>query len=476
MKLELPESFEDVMVIFTDEEWETLTVQQKDLYRTVMLDNYETMASLGFQIPGAYLTSLVKTEEEFPPLTCTQDVTDEENEKKIGHFDMHEQSECKSELQTNLSVSEQIDKEASPFQCIACGETLEDEVSLINHWEYHILTNNFKCRVNGGSLLMNNNAEDGGLECEISQIYIEPYPEKYECSECGRCFKQRHSFTNHMRSHQRDRHFNCNICGKRFTSNKVLIDHIWLHKKDKPFKCSYCESSFRRQSEVARHERIHTGDKPFKCLYCGMFFTWSSALKRHEERRHKGKIPSIIEKVETSAHLLKSETPFKCVECGKCFARKSSLITHSYLHMSDRTLECAVCERKFLFHSELSVHKCYDKEQLPYTCSHCAVQFVHQVHLARHSKHAHSDEKPFKCTTCVKSFPTHKDIIRHQRIHTGEKPYRCNFCGMDFTQRNNLKRHQWIHTGLKPFKCLDCGKSYCQQDNLKRHQRSHDRK
>uniref|UniRef100_A0A3Q1LYI4 Zinc finger protein 274 n=2 Tax=Bos TaxID=9903 RepID=A0A3Q1LYI4_BOVIN len=70
---------------------------------------------------------------------------------------------------------------------------------------------------------------------------------------------------------------------------------------------------------------------------------------------------------------------------------------------------------------------------------------------------------------CARNAPQ----ITFTRIHKGSQVCRCSECGKTFRNPRYFSVHKKIHTGEKPYVCRDCGKAFVQSSSLRQHQRVH---
>ncbi len=132
---------------------------------------------------------------------------------------------------------------------------------------------------------------------------------------------------------------------------------------------------------------------------------------------------------------------YSCTICGNFSSpRKSNLVRHMMTHT----------------------------EQRPYSCSQCPKTFIQRRHLSRHMS-THNGEKPFSCPLCGKAFASSDYVTAHMKTHTGQKPFRCTVCERAFARRHHLKEHMNTHTGEKLFSCHVCGKVLGYSSSLNRH-------
>ncbi|XP_075698129.1 uncharacterized protein LOC142663403 isoform X2 [Rhinoderma darwinii] len=125
-----------------------------------------------------------------------------------------------------------------------------------------------------------------------------------------------------------------------------------------------------------------------------------------------------------------------------------------------------------------------------FRCSYCLKAFPSttqlNLHVISHLKH-----KKLTCSECGDCFSKKSELVTHHRVHTGEKPFACPECGKQFADRANVIAHQAIHevpssvgtelltqekegqTGHTPVLCPECGMSFTSSKVLAEHQKNH---
>ncbi|KAL0269837.1 UNVERIFIED_CONTAM: hypothetical protein PYX00_007436 [Menopon gallinae] len=107
-------------------------------------------------------------------------------------------------------------------------------------------------------------------------------------------------------------------------------------------------------------------------------------------------------------------------------------------------------------------------QEKPFLCDTCGKSFKHSNNLKSHVKIHSAHRKKYTCKICNKSFFTNFFLQEHMNAHTGETPYKCQVCGREFREKVHLRQHKWTHSTEK-FLCPVCGNHFNRKGNMTEH-------
>ncbi|XP_010008797.1 PREDICTED: zinc finger protein 300-like, partial [Nestor notabilis] len=405
----VPVTFEDIVVHFSREEWANLDDEQRELYRTVMEDNYEMLVSLYCAMSKPeFLFRIERGGELHMPLviaglegtdmsleraadldsqSCTSDsavLEMKRTESCEGTCGNPEESRTPmvSEKCSAPDAEMEISTEV-PQEDVAGGGTTEElavpETPLKSMEEEDMKDVECSGQSSEAELLADPGKEATTDDCG-AMAQADPTCTATTVGEPteGSCVGQRNS--------TREKTYSCSVCRKNFLLEINLILHQCSHSNWVPYICVHCGRSFMSKRKIRHHMRAREvlGLCQPSDVECSV-------------SQHRGCSTARGKPSSSRFPLSPGNVMYTCKECTESFSSQSFLILHQWQHSQHHLILCPCCNQSFTWASEF-------------------VRY-HQPHIG---------ERPYQCGVCQKAFKRYQHLSMHQRIHERQnRPYPC---------------------------------------------------
>ncbi|XP_026542883.1 zinc finger protein 585B-like isoform X1 [Notechis scutatus] len=270
-----------------------------------------------------------------------------------------------------------------------------------------------------------------------------PTEKKHACPECGHKSYFYSDLLRHMKTHAAKELLKCLECGKTYRGRSYFENHLKIHlplddtnrcvkraKKRKSggqtkeeyicFKCGIVKSS---QSGLTEHMKVHTDERPYQCLECGKLFKWQSNLSRHR-RLHT------YRRFSSRQLMRRGASESNQGQSNSTQAQKSplellgELSTVSLIAVSEANPVSRLPPRKS---QEVERSQMYGLKTLQV--------MLKKLPSPQKGKSKGPDVCDRRATELSKT-------IERRTVRTGERSYACSDCGKAFSSPSNLCRHE----------------------------------
>ncbi|XP_069056539.1 zinc finger protein 773-like isoform X1 [Pleurodeles waltl] len=444
MELQMPVTFKDVAVCFSENEWSLLGEWEKQLYRNVMEEIHCALISLGYAIVNPEKVFRIKKVEG--PYSWLQ------QPQKGHHF---ESPDCTSAgyspINPNLLLRVKKKKESSGRSCVS-PEEKNGNGSSTGH---PTIEPSVLVKLKQEDELYQKNKQDH-KKAENRNNPITTHPVVTSVFSL-RVKQEDEAFCTDFLPFERSKRVNSPITPDN-------LHHVPDVSVQIAHEMSNCQSLHRSNGALATKNALTTG-------------LWSANRIVEEDELLESCLPqnndigyqikgqfSIKREIENTG-----AGQYKLSDCERNLCEWIEPSIQLRTHLQDNPLARNLCMNKDRSQSNWPVFRGTHQAD---KCADYTKSFSEKSKLVMHQK-TNLSERDYQCSECTKFFKNKYSLLKHWRIHTGEKPYKCPQCERRFTQDSSLIVHQRTHNGERPYKCPECEKCFTCSSNLIRHRRTH---
>ncbi|XP_043923803.1 zinc finger protein 300-like isoform X2 [Protopterus annectens] len=286
-----------------------LSEKEKKLHQEVMVQNFDHMIDVGYNIPVDHLWSLILKDKMLSSGIGDRGRNLQQNQLPGDRISINRDADF-SEIQSLQSSHEKP-------QDTEFNKAISDKMSITTENAVHSETRH-NCKESDDGFIKKNKQTHLQTPIEMACSQLNHNSIIFNINDLTNQLSHSEKIQNntmalHERISNKNKLYKCVTCGKSFTDRKTITVHMIIHTSQKPYKCTMCNKRFTQRSNMISHQRIHSGQKPYQCSVCGKRFTQRSNMISHQST-HSG------------------QKPYQCSVCDKRFAWKRTMVHHQHIH------------------------------------------------------------------------------------------------------------------------------------------------
>ncbi|XP_020493265.2 zinc finger protein 646 [Labrus bergylta] len=275
----------------------------------------------------------------------------------------------------------------------------------------------------------------------------------FRCDLCDKSYLHHRSLTNHKKTHQVGM-FECTVCFKLFNNMAALYSHQRTHKSRSGSDPGSVGGSY--TGTPLNQFSPQSQDAPVNfCHLCQVLFPNDEEFQEHIQMHNSSSLTSGPQDTLTENHNMSYENSIASPESSFYASPLNNVPSVSSLdnHGGFDQPQEHVTRNGYLYPD------CSKNQMLSSSCTQGENIIVDPSILNPALTHAHitddateieetstvdSDERPFKCQVCGKSYRHSGSLINHKRSHQ-VGIYQCSICRKSYPHLAALKSHLRVH-------------------------------